>query len=239
MSTNKYELSSIQAFHGNVLGVSVDELKFTAGRLHILTGSNGSGKSTLLSVLAFLMKPDRGQVIFDDVPVKWELKECALLRKRVTLLHQNPYLFSGTVAANVAFGPLARRASKDVVRSVVEESLEMVGLRGFESRAARQLSGGESRRVALARALACRPEVLLLDEPLAHVDKATAAILELLVVSLSAKGMTIVMSSHDERLGERLGGRVIHLEDGKVKWMSEECASGLSHEAVGDHHANA
>jgi ABC-type sulfate/molybdate transport systems ATPase subunit len=91
--------------------------------------------------------------------------------------------------------------------------------------------------VALARALACRPEVLLLDEPLAHVDKATAAILELLVVALSAKGMTIVMSSHDERLGGRLGGRVIHLEEGKVDWMSEECASGLAHEAVGDQHA--
>jgi len=237
MSINKYELSSIQAFHGDVLGVSVDELTFTAGRLHILTGPNGSGKSTLLSILAFLMKPNQGQVIFDDAPVKWALKECALLRKRVTLLHQNPYLFSGTVAANVSFGPLTRGVSKDTARRVVEESLEMVGLTGFESRPARELSGGESRRVALARALACRPEVLLLDEPLAHVDKPTAAILELLVVSLSAKGMTIVMSSHDERLGARLGGRVIHLEEGKVDWMSEERDSGLAHEAVGGQHA--
>lgn len=239
MSIDKYRLSSIQAFHGNVLGVSVDELAFTAGRLHVLTGSNGSGKSTLLSILAFLMKPDHGQISFDAVPVKWQSKECALLRKRVTLLYQNPFLFSGTVAANVAFGPLTRGVSKAAARSVVEDSLEMVGLQGFESRSARQLSGGESRRVALARALACCPEVLLLDEPLAHVDKATAAILESLVVSLSAQGMTVVMSSHDERLGARLGGRVIHLEEGKVDWMSEECSGDLQRETLGEHHANA
>jgi tungstate transport system ATP-binding protein len=186
----------------------------------------------LLNILAFLTKPDRGEMFFDGVAVRWESQECALLRKRVTLLHQHPYLFTGTVAANVAFGAAARGASKDQAHRVVKESLAMVGLEGFESRNARRLSGGESRRVALARALACNSEVLLLDEPIAHVDRGSAGILESLIASLAAGGMTIVMSSHDERLGARLGARVTYLEDGKVR-SSEQLSAGATARRAG------
>ncbi len=236
----KYQLSSVQVLYGNEVGVSVDDLTFAAGRLHLLTGPNGSGKSTLLNVMAFLTKPDRGEVFFDGVAVKWEAKECALLRKRVTLLHQHPFMFAGTVAENVAFGPAARGVSKARVQSVVKDSLAMVGLEGFASRNARQLSGGESRRVALARALACGSEVLLLDEPIAHVDRVSAEILESLIASLAAGGMTIVMSGHDERLGARLGGRVIYLEDGRVGRISEPFSASASQRFTeGECNANA
>jgi tungstate transport system ATP-binding protein len=226
MSSVKYQLSSSQVLYGQHPGVAVDELTVTAGKLHVLTGPNGSGKSTLLNIMAFLVKPDRGQIIFDGAPVRWESQECVLLRKRVTLLHQHPFLFSGTVAANVAFGPAMRGANKDSAQRTVRESLKMVGLEGFELRDARQLSGGEGRRVALARSLACKPDVLLLDEPIAHVDRESAEILEPLVASLSERGMTIVMSSHDDRLGARLGGRVICLEDGKIERTTEPIGVG-------------
>jgi tungstate transport system ATP-binding protein len=238
MSNVKYQLSSVQVLYGNELGVSVDDLTFDAGRLHLLTGPNGSGKSTLLNLMAFLVKPDRGEIFFDGAAVKWEAQECALLRKRVTLLHQDPYIFAGTVGANVAFGPAARGGSKERVQSLVKESLAMVGLAGFEARNARKLSGGESRRVALARALACQSEVLLLDEPIAHVDRESAAILESLIASLAAQGMTIVMSSHDERLGARLGGRVIHLEDGEVERMQGPLSASASGGVGGECDAN-
>lgn len=240
MSSAKYQLSTVQVLYGNELGVTVDDLTFDSGRLHLLTGANGSGKSTLLNLMAFLTKPDQGEIFFEGIAVKWEQKECALLRKRVTLLHQHPFMFAGTVAENVAFGPAARGVSKDRAQSVVKESLAMVGLEGFESRNARQLSGGESRRVALARALACESEVLLLDEPIAHVDRGSAEILESLIASLAARGMTIVMSSHDERLGARLGGRVIYLEDGKVGRISEQLSASASpRRTEGDCNANA
>jgi len=216
MSIPKYKLSSIQVLYGDILGLAVDELTIAAGGLHVLVGSNGSGKSTLLGILAFLNKPEHGEISFDGVPVDWESGECSLLRKRVTLLHQNPYMFSGTVAANVAFGLVARGIGKEHTRSVVRESLERVGLPGFEQRNAKRLSGGETRRVALARALACNSEVLLLDEPLTHVDRASAALLEDLVATLASGGITVVMSSHDERLGSRLGGKVVRLEDGRL-----------------------
>jgi tungstate transport system ATP-binding protein len=235
MSTAKYQLSSVQALYGTTVGVSIDELTIAAGGLHVLLGSNGSGKSTLLGILAFLNKPERGKISFDGVPVNWEPKECTRLRKRVTLLHQNPYLFSGSVAANVAFGLVARDAGKESTQSVVRESLDRVGLVGFESRNARHISGGESRRVALARALACKSEVLLLDEPLANVDRESATLLESLIVSLAAGGMTIVMSSHDERLSARLGGKVIHLEDGRIDRTSEQLPSSVfPHRTGGD-----
>lgn len=216
MSIAKYHLSSVQASYGKTLGVAIDELSLSAGGLYVLVGPNGSGKSTLLGILAFLNKPDQGTVSFDGVPVNWTRKECALLRQRVTLLHQRPYLFSGSVASNVAFGLAARGADKTMIQDVVSESLDKVGLSGFELRTARKLSGGESRRVALARALACKPEVLLLDEPVANVDRASATLFEALVVSRAADGITVVISTHDERLGTRLGATVIYLEDGRL-----------------------
>jgi tungstate transport system ATP-binding protein len=231
----KYQLSSIEARYGNTLGVAVDELTITAGGLHVLVGPNGSGKSTLLGILAFLNRPEKGTIRFDGARVNWTPKECALLRRRVTLLHQNPYLFSGSVASNVAFGLVARGADKAYARDVVRESLEKVGLAGFESRTARKLSGGESRRVALARALACKPEVLLLDEPVAHVDRTSAALFESLAATLAAGGMTIVMSSHDERLGAKLGAKVIHLEEGRLEAAPEGLSSaGLPQHTGGD-----
>jgi tungstate transport system ATP-binding protein len=238
MSIAKYQLSSVQTSYGKTLGVAIDDLSLSSGGLYVLAGPNGSGKSTLLGILAFLNKPDRGTVSFDGVPITWTRKECALLRRRVTLLYQRPYLFSGSVASNVAFGPVARGDSKTMIQDIVRESLEKVGLSGFESRIARKLSGGESRRVALARALACKPEVLLLDEPVANVDRASATLFESLVVSLAAEGITLVISTHDDRLGARLGATVIYLEDGRLASPPEQLPSAVLPHRAEENHAN-
>jgi tungstate transport system ATP-binding protein len=237
MKPAQYQLTEIRAFYRENLALEVDELTIASGRLHILAGPNGSGKSTLLGILAFLMKPGHGQVVFAGTPVDWQRKQLASLRRRVTLLHQHSLLFSGTVSANVAFGPKARGMAKEDVQRAVRESLAMVGLDGFESRNARHLSGGEARRVALARALACQPEVLLLDEPLAHVDKETAQIVEALVISLSGQGTTVVMSSHNEQLAQRTESSVIRLLDGKVESMAGGNGGAPGHNADGYRYA--
>ena len=216
MTSAVYDLARVQVRFGLRLALDIDELAIPAGRLHILMGPNGSGKSTLLGVLAFLRKPDGGRVEFSGAPVRWTRKELGLLRKRVTLLHQQSYLFSGTVMANVGFGLRLRGAKQAEIRGSVEQALALVGLAGFETRDSAQLSGGEARRVALARALACRPQVLLLDEPLAYVDEESADIIEGLIASRSRDGTMIVMSSHDERIGEKLASRVIRLNDGRI-----------------------
>ncbi len=216
MTAPAYRLEAAQMRFGSRVALDIGELVIPAGCLHIVMGPNGSGKSTLLSVLAFLRKPDGGRVVFGGSAVNWTGKELGALRRRVTLLHQHHYLFSGTVMANVGFGLRLRGAKKEAIRRSVEHTLALVGLAGFETRDAAHLSGGEARRVALARALACGPQVLLMDEPLAHVDRQSADIIEALIASQSGSGTTIVLSSHDETIGERLASRVIRLRDGRI-----------------------
>ena len=211
-----YELTAVQVRFGSRVALDIDSLIIRAGRLHVLTGPNGSGKSTLLAVLAFLRKPDRGRVMFCGSSVNWSGKQLGRLRKQVTLLHQESYLFSGTVVANVGFGLKMRGVDQQETRRSVKHFLALVGMAGFEERDATALSGGEARRVALARALACRPEVLLLDEPLTHVDQESSTIVENLIASQSRAGTTIVMASHDEHIEERLPSSVIRLDQGRI-----------------------
>ena len=211
-----YELTALQVRFGSRVALDIDTLMIRAGCLHVLIGPNGSGKSTLLAVLAFLRKPGRGRVMFAGASVNWSGKELGRLRKKVTLLHQESYLFSGTVMANVGFGLRMRGVDQEETRRSVKHFLALVGMAGFEERDATALSGGEARRVALARALACRPEVLLLDEPLAHVDHESSTILENLIASQSRAGTTIVMASHDEHIEDRLPGSVIRLDQGRI-----------------------
>ena len=215
----QFTLKSIQKRYGSKIALQLQEFTLLPGRIYILTGPNGSGKSTLLNILAFLTRPEQGEVVFAGKRITWNRKELSLLRKKVTLLHQSPYLFSGTVFGNVAFGLKTRGISGDELRQAVAESLELVGLKGFEERNVRQLSGGEARRVALARALALKPEILLLDEPLAHVDRESAEVIEQLIASLPTQGTTVVMSTHDPHQNERLGGEMIQLLSGRLDQM--------------------
>jgi tungstate transport system ATP-binding protein len=215
--TPQYKLAALRKSYGNRLALDIDELALLPGRLYILSGPNGSGKSTLLNILAFLMKPDGGEVAFAGNPVTWKNEELFLLRRRVTLLHQAPYLFGGSVFGNLAFGLKAREIKREKLRQAVSEALRLVGLAGFEQRNIKQLSGGEAQRVALARALVLNPEVLLIDEPLASVDKASTGVLETVIASLPARGTTVVMSTHDQFAGQRLNGKLIRLLEGRLE----------------------
>ena len=136
-------------------------------------------------------------------------------RRNVTLLHQSPYLFVGSVHDNVAFGLKVRGIPWEEQRRIVDRALDGVGLQGFRDRKARELSGGEAQRVAMARALALNPDVLLLDEPLANIDRETAGLLETVIASLPARGITVVMTTHDPDHPGRLNGESIHLEGGR------------------------
>ena len=109
-------------------------------------------------------------------------------RRKVTLLHQSPYLFGGTVYRNVAYGLKARGIAGETMLRAVDRALETVGLERFRDRDARELSGGEAQRVAMARALALDPEVLLLDEPLANIDRETAVLLETVIAVAAVPG---------------------------------------------------
>ena len=214
--TPLYQLTALRKNYGNREALAVDELTIEAGRCYTLTGANGSGKSTLLQILAFLSPPSAGELAFCGEPVVWGGAGLLKLRKQVTLLHQAPYLFHTNVYANVSFGLKARGITGPEQRRRVDRALELVDLSDFQKRKARELSGGEAQRVAMARALALEPKVLLLDEPLANVDRASAELLEKVILSLPSRGTSIIMTTHDPEQPLRFGNDCIHLIAGRL-----------------------
>ncbi len=209
-------LAAIEKRYGQRVALQLPALEIYPEQLYVLSGPNGSGKSTLLNVLAMLLRPERGQAWFAGEAVTWRAKQVQALRRRITLVHQSPYLFAGTVAGNVGYGLRARHIAGPDAEAAIRRALETVGLSEFADRNIRQLSGGEARRVALARALVLEPQLLLLDEPLANLDEASAAILERLVTALPAQGTTVVMSTHDREQAERMAAQIIRLSDGRL-----------------------
>jgi len=214
--TELYRLRSVTKRYGSHVAVAIDALTIDAGRLYALTGANGAGKSTLLGILAFLTPPTTGEIFYAGERIDWKSDIVRRRRRKVTLLHQSPYLFGGTVFRNVAYGLKARGIAGEAALRAVDRALETVGLEDFRDRDARELSGGEAQRVAMARALALDPEVLLLDEPLANIDRETTVLLEAVIASLPSRGTTVVMTTHDPDHPARLNGGSIVPEGGKI-----------------------
>ncbi|MBW6507983.1 MAG: energy-coupling factor ABC transporter ATP-binding protein [Desulfuromonadales bacterium] len=222
-----YQLKDIGRRYGTRPVLDIDSLQLQAGRLYTLTGANGSGKTTLLQILAFLQPPNSGNLIFRGLPVTWSRGVLRQLRREVTLLHQSPYLFATSVYANVTFGLRSRGIRGEKLRRAAMAALETCGLSGFEGRSARELSGGEAQRVAMARALALQPAVLLLDEPLANVDSETSSLLLQVIRSLPKAGTSVIMTTHDPRHQSDLNSITIHLENGCVVSNATSSHSGI------------
>ncbi|MDA8123113.1 MAG: ATP-binding cassette domain-containing protein [Deltaproteobacteria bacterium] len=221
-----FRLESVTRHYGERLALEIPELVIEEGGIRSLSGPNGSGKSTLLGILAFLSPPTSGVLYYDGKRVEWKERSLVALRREVTLLHQSPYLFEGSVHANIAFGLGIRGMRGEEKHGRIEESLETVGLGGFGHRRARALSGGETQRVALARALALAPRVLLLDEPLANVDRDSAVVIRAVIAGLPARGTTVIMTTHDPDVPGCSNGEVIRLEEGRLSRSRDEVATG-------------
>lgn len=222
-----YRLEAVRIEHAGKPVLSVPRLEIHEARVYTLVGPNGSGKSTLLSVLAFLRAPASGTVAYDGAPVHWRAADLVRLRREAVLLHQAPYLFHGTVADNVGFGLRVRGVRGAELSRRVSAALAAVGLSGFGERKARQLSGGEAQRVAVARVLALAPRVLLLDEPLANVDLGTAAVIDRAIAACAANGTTVVVATHDAAHPGRVATDVIRLADGEICGVEDPRRSGF------------
>ena len=200
----------------SVLGIS--SLNIMRGEVLAIVGPSGAGKSTLLRLLNFLEPPTSGKIIFDDHPVPRD-PPLNLLR-RVTTVFQYPQLLSRSAADNVAYGLRIRGHSRVDVR--VEEALAQVGLAEMAAVQVGNLSGGEKQRVAMARALALEPEVLLLDEPTANLDPYNVRLIEELVAERNTShGTTIVLVSHNVFQARRLAQRCALLLEGQLIEVAE------------------
>ncbi|AHH93938.1 ATP-binding cassette domain-containing protein [Kutzneria viridogrisea] len=190
------------------------------GEVLAVLGGNGAGKSTLLSVLAGLLRPDRGRIELSGRVLNDTAKRVHLAphRRGVGLLAQDPLLFPHmTVLANVAFGPTSRGTARRAALDAARHWLSEVDAAEFADRRPGQLSGGQAQRVAVARALAAEPELLLLDEPFAALDvDAAPALRAMLRRVLRGSRRTTLLVTHDPLDALVLADRVIVLAEGRL-----------------------
>lgn len=192
-----------------------------SARLAVL-GPSGCGKTTLLRLIAGLEVPDAGEVLIRGRVVSrpgWALQPG---RRGLGFVFQEPALWPHmTVAGNVLFG--LHGLTKDVSRRRLGQLMELIGLQGLESRYPHQLSGGEARRVALARTLAPHPHCLLLDEPLTNLDpESKARMLDLINQAAQLSGAAILYVTHERSEAEELGASIVRMEAGRLEQPSEE-----------------
>jgi len=180
-----------------------------------LMGPNGSGKTTLLHLVVGLLKPDSGKVEAFGRERRTEA-DFFEVRQRAGLLFQDPedQLFCPTVFEDVAFGPLNLGKSREEVGAIVAETLDALGLTGYEHRITYKLSGGEKRLVSLAAVLAMQPEVLLLDEPTSGLDEESEA---RLLSILKGLPLSMVVVSHDRHFLRQTTTRAVWLRDGRLE----------------------
>jgi putative ABC transport system ATP-binding protein len=182
-----------------------------------VTGPSGSGKTTLLALLGGLERPTRGAVLVAGrYLASCADAELARLRRRIGFIFQDFALIPDVAAwENVAYPLIPRGVARRERFGLASEWLERLGLKEKLHATPRTLSGGQQQRVALARALAGNPEILIADEPTAHLDAESGVVLVELLRQLHAQGKTVVASSHDERL---IAGatRVTTLRAGKI-----------------------
>jgi len=184
---------------GERLLFDVAELALQSGSSYLLTGGNGSGKTTMLRILAGLETAQIGSVSFEGVTIPAD-EICAQLAPRVVYLHQHPYLFSSSVAANVAYGLKAAGMAHAKREALVREAMTWAGVHHLAHIAPHKLSGGEKQRVALARARILNPKMLLLDEPTANLDEEARRQVAGLIRQMCDNNHCVVIATHDSEL---------------------------------------
>jgi tungstate transport system ATP-binding protein len=183
------------------------DLTLQASGISVIMGFNGAGKSLLLRLLHGMLAPTKGTIRWGGHAM------CAAIRKRQAMVFQKPVLLRRSVRGNIDF-ILSVRGERD--KTSRDRILDEVGLLTLARRPARRLSGGEQQRLALARALACRPDVLFLDEATASLDPASIRYIEAIVRNAAEAGTKIIFVTHDIGQARRLADEVIFIHRGRV-----------------------
>ena len=200
--------AGVDANVGQIALLKSISLTITPGPPTALIGPNGAGKTSFLKAAMGLIAPTRGAVT-------WGGGEKAP-SKKLAIVFQRPVMLRRSCAGNMHYALAAAGVAPSERKSRMEELLRLVGLEGLADRPARRLSGGEQQRLALARALARRPAVLLLDEPTASLDPAATKAIEDIVRTVGRQGVKVVIATHDLGEARRLAGEIVLLNRGSV-----------------------
>jgi phospholipid/cholesterol/gamma-HCH transport system ATP-binding protein len=213
------EFKGVCKSFGSLLVLDGIDLSIERGKTTVVLGESGTGKSVLLKHIVGLLKPDKGRVFVEgrDITLLSE-RSMSKIRINFGFLFQSGALFdSMTAAENVGF-PLREHTQKsnEEILEIVEEKLRLVGLEKFGSRMPSQLSGGQKKRVALARAIAMNPKVILYDEPTTGLDPIRADIIDELILKMKEHlKVTSIVVTHDMKSAFKVGDRLLMLANGK------------------------
>jgi len=203
---------------GQFRAVDALSLDIQAGEFFALLGPSGCGKTTLLRMLAGFETPDSGRILLDGK----DIAQVPPHQRPVNMMFQNYALFPHlNVRDNIAFGLKRAEMSKSDIKARVSEMVALVKLDGLEKRKPDQLSGGQRQRVALARSLARRPQLLLLDEPLAALDKKLRESTQLELMELQRRlGLTFIIVTHDQQEAMTMAGRIGVMDAGRLEQVA-------------------
>ena len=194
------------------------------GERMAILGANGSGKTTLFHTIVGVNKPQQGRVLHGGTPIEYTRKGLQEVRSETAVVLQNPdeQIFCTIVEEDVAFGPLNVGLSHEETEERIEQALREVRLTEYRRRPLQQLSGGQRKRVAIAGALAMRPEIMIMDEPTAGLDPQSAMEVMELVEKLSIQGVTVLLSTHDLDLVYSWAENASVINDGKIRFSGSQ-----------------
>jgi phospholipid/cholesterol/gamma-HCH transport system ATP-binding protein len=186
----------------------------------VIMGQSGSGKSTILRLILGILPPDAGSIFFKQFEItRLSRRKLQQVRRKIGMVYQYSALLSSrTVRDNVAL-PLEELTdkSREEIDKIVDEKLELVGMKDAKDQLPSELSGGMKKRVSLARALVMEPELILFDEPIAGLDPVIASVIDELIISLSEKSkVTSITVTHEMESAFRIGTRMAMLYQGKI-----------------------
>ena len=208
-------LEGVSKYYGHRPAVDEVSLEIEEGEFVVLLGPSGCGKTTTLRMIAGLVEPTRGVIRIDGSDVT----ALPARKRNVGMVFQDYALFPHmTVGENIAFGLRERRFDRAALELRVEELLALIRLPGFERRFPDQLSGGQQKRVALARALAYSPSVLLMDEPLGALDLKLREAMQVELRRVQRRlQITTIFVTHDQEEAMSLADRIVVMRDGRVE----------------------
>lgn len=208
------ELKNIWKTFNGISALDKVNMGIGEGEIFALFGPSGSGKTSLLKSIALIENPTNGEVYYNREKVTE--KNVQQTRMQATMVFQKTVVFDAKVYKNIAYGLRLRRMPENQIKKEAKGALRLVGLKGFEKRAAKNLSGGEQQRVALARAL--KTKLVLLDEPTANLDPKNASIIEDIIGSVNRMSKTtFVMATHNIFQARTLLHRIALQQNGAIK----------------------